>query len=310
MDHEPELSVVIPVYRSAPGLPELYERLTRALSAITSDYEVVFVDDDSPDDAWSVLESFAARDSRVRLLQLMRNSGQQRAVLCGLAETRGQVVVTMDDDLQQRPEEIQLLVETLRAGDADVVFGRYPRKQHGRLRGWGTRLVKEFAFHNRGIPRWIDLTSFRAMRGQVAREVARLRNPNPVVGYLIFQVTSRATAVDVHHEPRRHGRSGYGWADLAGYFACMLMDYSDLPLRAVGVLGVALALGGFALGAGYLTAYALGSISVSGFTTLVVLVTFLSGAILMSLGIIGSYLVRVLRQGNDPSLAIVRQRKG
>jgi glycosyltransferase involved in cell wall biosynthesis len=304
----PKLSAVIPVYRSASWLVELHERLGTALAEITPDYEILFVDDASPDNAWSVLESIRERDPRVRLFQLLRNSGQQRAVLLGLSESRGDVVVTMDDDLQQRPEDIHLLVDALGSGDVNVVFGSYGKKEHGRLRNGGSRLVKELAFRMLGIPREVDLTSFRALDGFVAREVSKQRNANPVIGFLIFEVTHRLAAVETHHDPRAGGESGYGWRDLVNYFFCMLMDYSDWPLRTVGYAGVALALGSFAIGSYTLFSHWMGWIQVSGFATVVLLITALSGFILMGLGTIGSYLVRILRQGNFSRLPSIRRR--
>jgi dolichol-phosphate mannosyltransferase/undecaprenyl-phosphate 4-deoxy-4-formamido-L-arabinose transferase len=308
-DHSAEgvlLSVVVPVYGSAPMLVELHERLQKALDEITPDWEIVFVEDASPDEAWEVLEELAARDSRVRAIQLMRNYGQQRAVLCGLAHSRGELVVTMDDDLQHRPEEIALLYDAIRDGDADVVVGRYRQKQHGWHRRLGTHLVRWLAQKTIGVPRSLSLTSFRIMRRCVAREVVKLDHSNPVVGYLLFAVTRRVRNVDVHHDVRKLGGSSYSLKGLVDYFLCMVIDYSDWPLRAVGGSGFLLSLGSFALGAFYLYRWSTGAITVSGFTTLVLLLTFLSGFVLTGIGIIGSYLVRVLRRGGPESRIAIR----
>ena len=293
----PEISVVIPVYRSAAMLETLYGRLVSALDALARDWEIVFVEDASPDDSWRVLERLAGRDARVRPLRLMRNYGQQRAVLAGLARARGDVVVTMDDDGQHRPEEIGLLLEALECSDDDVVIGRYREKKHGMVRRLGTLAVKWLAERTIGIPPSLAMTSFRAMRGGVARAVGQLEHTNPVVGYLIFAVTRRVSNVDVHHDDRIAGVSNYGLKDLVDYMLCMVIDYSDWPLRAVGGAGMLLSLGSFALGLGYLVQYARGAITVGGFTTMVLLLTFFFGFTLTALGIIGSYLVRVLRRG-------------
>lgn len=302
------LSVVVPVYGSAPMLVELHERLRKALDAITPDWEIVFVEDASPDEAWEVLEELALRDPRVRAIQLMRNYGQQRAVLCGLAHSRGEFVVTMDDDLQHRPEEIALLYDAIRSGDADVVVGRYRQKQHGWHRRLATHVVRWLAQKTIGVPRSLSLTSFRIMRRCVAREVVKIDHSNPVVGYLLFAVTRRVRNVDVHHDVRKLGGSSYSLKGLVDYFLCMVIDYSDWPLRAVGGSGFLLSLGSFALGAFYLYRWATGAITVSGFTTLVLLLTFLSGFVLTGIGIIGSYLVRVLRRGGPDSRIAVRTR--
>jgi dolichol-phosphate mannosyltransferase/undecaprenyl-phosphate 4-deoxy-4-formamido-L-arabinose transferase len=305
----PEISVVVPVYRSETMIPELHRRLVESLDKLVSSWEILFVDDGSPDGVWGVLESLAERDPRVRAIQLMRNYGQQRAVLCGLAHSLGDFVVTMDDDLQHRPEEIGLLFDAIRASNVDVVIGRYREKKHSALRRLGTRVVKWIAEHTIGVPPSIALTSFRMIRGDVARLVARIEHTNPVVGYLLFAVTRRMANVDVHHDVRRAGRSGYGMRDLVDYLLCMVIDYSDWPLRAVGGAGVLLSLGSFGLGAFTLVRYLSGAIRVSGFTTVVLLLTFLFGFVLTSLGIIGSYLLRVLRRGGPDSSVYVRSPK-
>ena len=303
-----ELSVVVPVYGSAPMLVELAERLIKALDEITPAWEIVFVEDSSPDEAWEVIEEIAEGDQRVRAIQLMRNYGQQRAVLCGLAHARGRFVVTMDDDLQHRPEEIALLYRTIHTGNADVVIGRYRQKQHGVHRRLATAVVKWLAQKTIGVPRDLSLTSFRIIRRCVVREVVKLEHTNPVVGYLIFAVTRRVENVDVHHDVRKIGGSSYSLRGLLDYFLCMVIDYSDWPLRAVGGFGFLLSLGSFGIGAFYLYRYATGAIGVSGFTTLVLLLSFLSGFVLTGLGVIGSYLVRILRRGGPDSSIAVRER--
>lgn len=301
----PLLSVVIPVYRSSGGLDELYKRLHAALDEITTRWEILFVDDCSPDDSWQKLDQLVAVDSRVRAIQLMRNYGQQRAVLTGLAHSQGEFIVTMDDDLQHRPEEIRLLLDTIRSSSADVVIGRYRQKKHGLVRRMGTKVAKWLAEKTIGVPPTISLTSFRIIRHEVAQEVSKIRHANPVVGYLLFAVTRRFENVEVHHDARKVGVSNYSLRNLVDYFLCIVTDYSDWPLRALGGAGCMLSFGSFALGGFHLFRYFSGAVSVGGFTTIVLLVTTLSGFILIGLGIIGAYLLRILRRdGPDARVAI------
>lgn len=302
----PLLSVVVPVYRSEKSLDELRIRLESALGKITDRWEVVFVDDCSPDDAWKRLRDFSATDRRFRSFQLMRNRGQQRAVLCGLGLADGEYVVTMDDDLQHRPEEIGRLLDAIETTGADVVVGRYRSKRHGLLRRIATRVVKQLAQWTVGIPPALSLTSFRIMRREVAQAASRIRHANPVVGYLLYSVTTRFANLDVQHDERAHGESSYSTRDLVAYFSCMVIDYSDWPLRAVSGAGIVLAFGSFAGATYYLFRWLTGSIGVDGFTTIVILLTSLFGAVLVALGIIGSYLVRALRQSGPESIVTIR----
>lgn len=302
-----EISVVIPVFRSREMLSELCTRLCAALTELSPAFEIVFVDDASEDGSWEELLRLQQNEPRIKLVQLMKNSGQQRAVLCGLRHSKGKYVVTMDDDLQQRPEEIKLLYDKLRSEDLDVVVGRYVQKKHGLLRAMGTRTVKIVAYYTIGVPPELDLTSFRMLRREVVNEVVKLRSTNPVVGFLVFYITRRIANVTVSHDPRKTGKSTYGLRDLVNYFSCMVIDYSDLPLRFVGWLGFLSTITSAGLALYYLRLYVLNRIGVSGFMTQVLLVIFFSGLILMSLGIIGSYLIRILRAANATEMYTVRQ---
>lgn len=305
-----EVSVVIPTYGNANGLPALHERLLGALEALGRSFEVIYVDDCSPDDSWNVLQQLRAGDDRVHLLRLLRNVGQQGAVLCGMDHARGRWVVTMDDDLQHRPEEIQTLLEAISQSGDDAIIGRYDTKKHGLVRRMGSRLVKGLARRTVGIPVELDMTSFRVIRNEIVREMMLLYNPSPVVGYLLFQVTPRISNVEVHHDVRFSGKSNYSFRHLIRYFTQMVLDYSDLPLRVAGYVGFAVASGSFVLSIYYFLRALRGTIAVQGWATLVLLLTFLCGLILMTLGIIGIYLVRILRSVNAPTRFVVRERVG
>lgn len=303
-----DISVVVPVFRSTATLETLHARLVTALGAISSAYQIVYVDDASPGDDWALLERLHADDpDRVTIVQLMRNRGQQRAVLTGMAHARGEWVVTMDADLQQRPEDIAVLHAAIVDQPVDAVVGRYPDRQHGLLRRLGTWLVQRYYVRNFGVQRDLELTSFRILRRQVVEQMLRLRHQNPVVGYVMLLVTRKVINVDVAHQQRAAGKSTYRLSALIDYFSVMILDYSDLPLRLVGMLGLLSALASFGTGLWFLGKYLLGGIGVSGFTTLVLLLTFLFGLVFMSLGVMGAYLVRLLRQGAEPTEASVRE---
>jgi len=227
----PHLSVVIPVYRSATILPRLHARLTRALEALGHPFEIVYVDDASPDDAWRTLVTLRGDDARVRLIQLERNAGQHRALLLGLTEARGDFVVTMDDDLQHPPEEIAALYRVLAGGDLDVVIGRYDEKKHGPVRRLGTSLTKTLARLSLGIPRDLELTSFRIMVRGVAHALAAVPRRNPVIGFMLFDVTRRVSNVSVRHDPRPGGGSSYSPRALVRHLLVLLVDYTDWPRR-------------------------------------------------------------------------------
>jgi glycosyltransferase involved in cell wall biosynthesis len=306
----PQLSVVVPVFRGARFLDELHRRLSNTLASIHPHYEILFVDDCSVDDSWAILERIQRADPHVRTLRLMRNAGQQRALLAGLEHAKGAFVVTIDEDLQLQPEDIRILHSAIVETGADAVIGRYEKKQHGLLRGLATRIVKSFARITMGVPLDLDLTSFRIMRQPLVSEVVRLRNFTPVVGFMIYQLSRRIENVTVSHQPRVGDRSSYTFRSLLDFFLCMVIDYSDLPLRAVGYIGFGSATLAVGLSVHYLVLFARGLIGVRGFPTLVLISLLFFGLTLMTLGVIGTYLRRILERTNGSPLYVIRERHG
>ncbi len=291
-----QVSAVIATYRAERHIVKMMDRLLDVLrKQYPESFEIILVNDASPDRTLEVLESLLCRAPELRIVDLVKNVGQQRAILCGMAQARGSVVVTLDDDLQHPPEEIPRLVSELFAKNADVVIARYQSKRHGWLRRTGTFLVKWINSRALGIPATIDLTSFRAIRAEVAKLAVRERNPNPVVGFLLFGVAGRVVNVDVVHYPSARGVSTYTLWSLLRYFHCQLFDYSSLPLQFVAMMGAVTSLFSVVVGAFFLFRYLKYGSSVTGFTTLVILICLFSGLILLSLGVLGRYLFRIMR---------------
>lgn len=306
-----EYSVVIPVYRAAESLAELHERLTKALDGFGGDYEIILVDDASPDDSWRVMQELRRGDPRVKLIQHMRNFGQHKAVLCGLEHASGEYVVTMDDDLQHPPEEVPKLVEAVRGDDGvDVVIGAYEVKQHSWFRNLGTKVLDRISAYVFRTDRRLKLTSFRVLRSSVVREVIKDRRQCPRVGHLVLAVTNRIRNVPVRHDPREHGRSGYSFRRLVSDALDNILSNSSLPLQVVSFLGFGSSAASLILAVYYICRYLFGAIGVPGWTTTTLLLLFFSGAVLFSLGIVGEYLIRILREVQKSSRSIIRKKEG
>jgi dolichol-phosphate mannosyltransferase/undecaprenyl-phosphate 4-deoxy-4-formamido-L-arabinose transferase len=304
-------SVVIPVYRSEPMLPELHRRLSDVLRARGESYEIVFVDDASPDGSWRVIGELAAADPHVRGIQLMHNAGQPRATLCGLAEARGRVVATMDDDLQQFPEDLPLLLDALASGSGlDAVIGAYGEKQHRGYRNFGSRVM--YRVHRRafGLPEGMRTSSFRAMRAGVARAVVSHATFNPVLSALVFSSTSRVANVPVRHAPRAHGRSGYSIGRQVSLAFDAICSHTMLPLRAMSAMGALSCALAFVYALIVVERYLTGRIGVPGWTTVVLLLLVFMGLTMLGLGIIGEYLVRIIREVSGAPRFIIRERTG
>lgn len=303
-----EISVVIPVYRSAQTLRRLVACLRDTLTQISGPdrFQIVLVEDCGPDESWAVMQKIHAEDATcLTLVQLMRNFGQHNAILCGFHHARGQYVVTMDDDLQNPPEEISKLYHTIHETGFDVVYGDIRNhKQHHAFRNLGSNLVYGFLgliFHTKA-----PMSSFRIIRHEVVREMIKYDRSFTFIDGLILWCTRSVGSAAVHHEGRTNGRSGYNLRKLLTLALNVLTNFSIIPLQVVSILGFISALTGFGLGTYYLLMWLLGRISVDGYASLIVSILVLGGVQLLSLGLIGEYLGRIHLNLNRKPQFIVR----
>ena len=302
------LSVVIPVYNAADCLQELYDRLTAVLEDISVSYEIILVDDASPDDSWNVMRELHTRDPRVKIIQQMRNFGQHKAVLCGMQYAKGEFVITMDDDLQHPPEEVPKLVEAIRKDDKlDVVIGAYEVKQHAWFRNLGTSTINAVTSYVFNKDSDLKLTSFRAIRQCVVREVVKDRTDCPRIGQILLLTTGRIANVSVRHDPRERGRSGYTFRRLVSDALDNILSNSSFPLQVVSYMGFACSFLSVVLGVLYLCKYLFVGVKITGWTTIVLLLLFFFGLLFFSLGVVGEYLIRILREAKRTPRSVVRQ---
>jgi len=286
------LSVVIPVYRSEAILPELVRRLESVLAASAERFELVLVNDCSPDRSWDVISDLAGRYPWIRPINLMRNYGQHNALLCGIRAVRHDVIVTMDDDLQHPPEEIPKLLAKLADG-YDVVYGTPEREQHGfrrDLASWSTKLALQNIM-GANIAR--QVCAFRVFRAQVAKAFRHYEGSFVSIDVLLTWGTNRFAAIPVSHKPRQQGVSGYTLRKLMTHAMNMITGFSTLPLQLASMVGFAFTLFGVGVLLFVLGRYIVHGGSVPGFPFLASIIAIFSGAQLFALGIIGEYLARM-----------------
>lgn len=287
-----ELSIVVPVYRSARTLAELLERIHASVATLVERYEVILIDDGSPDNSWEVLQGLGPlRLKNVVAIQLMRNFGQHNALMCGFKHARGDVVITMDDDLQNPPEEIPVLYRALIESDADLVYGRYVTKNHAKIRNLGSSMVN--AFYKCVFRTNVTVTSFRAMRQPLVQGILAYDLNYTFIDGLAAWNTTRITAVDVRHEPRREGRSGYTPWRLLLLALNLFTNFSIMPLQVVSATGFVAAACGLGTGLYYLLQYVRHSILVPGYASTIIVILVLGGMQLLALGMMGEYLGRL-----------------
>jgi len=301
-------SVVIPTYRGAQTLRELIERLIRVMNQVGESYEVVFVDDASPDDSWEILTEQSVLHPQLRASRLMYNVGQFHALMCGFENARGEYVITMDDDLQNPPEEIPKLIGAMEANpELDGVIGAYEKKEHSAARNMGTLLIDYANRLASGKDPELRTTSFRLLRKRLVETIAAHKTMNPVMGALVVQSSKRLKNVTVTHHPRRAGRSNYTFLGLMKLAADAIFNFSVLPLRIMSFVGILSAILSAALGSYYVARYLSGNVT-PGFTTLALLILFFNGVTLVCFGLVGEYLIRVIREVSHSPRYVVRDR--
>jgi undecaprenyl-phosphate 4-deoxy-4-formamido-L-arabinose transferase len=283
---------VVPAYNSELSLPHLVRRLEPVLDEVATEYELILVDDGSRDGTWRVIDSLAREHPWVRGVHLMRNYGQNNAVLCGIRLARYELTVTMDDDLQHPPEEIPKLLEKVN-DDNDVVFGTPARETHGLWRNLASQVTKLALQSAMGAPIARRAGPFRAFRTKVRDAFAGYDGPYVSIDVLLTWGTTRFAAVDVRHEPRTLGKSNYTFRKLVVHAVNMITGFSTLPLQLSSLIGFFLTLVGIAALVFVVLKYLIEGGSVPGFSFLASMIAIFSGAQLFSLGIIGEYLARM-----------------
>ena len=286
------ITAVVPAYNSELSLPELVRRLEPVLEAAATDYELIVVDDGSRDSTWSVIKTLAQDHSWVRGVHLMRNYGQNNAVLCGIRLAQHDVVVTLDDDLQHPPEEIPKLLDKL-TDDNDVVFGPSAKETHGLWRNLATQVTKIALQSAMGAPIARRAGPFRAFKTKIRDAFSAYSGPYVSIDVLLTWGTTRFAAVEVRHDPRTLGKSNYTFRKLVIHAINMITGFSTLPLQLSSLIGFAFTLLGTAALLYVVIKFLVQGGSVPGFSFLASMIAIFSGAQLFSLGIIGEYLARM-----------------
>lgn len=273
-------------------MPALFARLDAVLPTLTDRYEVICVDDGSPDESWQVLVRLSSQYAWLRGLRLMRNFGQHNATLCGIRAARGEFTVTIDDDLQHRPEEIPLLLAKLREG-YDVVYGAPEEERHGLWRDLASQVTKLALQSVLGARTARQVSGFRALRTSVRSAFADFRGAFVSVDVLLTWGTTRFAACRVPHDVRGAGTSNYTFLKLIAHALNMMTGFSTLPLQIASVVGFGTLLFGVSLLAFVLGRYFVHGVTVPGFTFLASVICVFSGAQLFALGMMGEYLARM-----------------
>ncbi|HTS01713.1 MAG TPA: glycosyltransferase family 2 protein [Thermoanaerobaculia bacterium] len=298
------LSVVVPVYGCRECLLELHRRLVLALEKLVPTFEIVLVNDASPDGSWSTIVELAARDPRVKGINLSRNFGQHYALAAGLDVADGDWVVVMDCDLQHPPEEIEKLYAKALEGH-DVVYGRRMERQDGFFKRQSSRLfAKVLGYMTDSRPDG-TVSNFTISSRKVVRTLRTMRERNRSYPLLLNWVGYDAAAVDFRHAARFAGRSSYSFAALVGFAVESIVSQSDKPLRLSIRFGFLVSLGAMLFSAWLVFRYLRWGIPVAGWTSVIVSIYFVAGLLFANLGIVGLYIGRIFDATKGRPLYVV-----
>jgi glycosyltransferase involved in cell wall biosynthesis len=302
-----DLSIVIPVYNEESNLSELYLRLTNVMSSLGF-YEIIFVDDGSKDSSFDILKGISHKDVRVRVIKLVRNFGQHAALSAGLKHTSGDIVITMDSDLQNPPEEIPRLLGKLNEG-FDLVFGTFEERSHSMFRKLGSKFAKIILSKIMGDLR-TNISTFRAIRSSLVKRLNMLTEKSRFLDGLMIWIGATTATVSVRHEKRSRGETKYNLPKLVKLWFDMVTSFSDFPLKFATYSGLLFGVLSFMLAGFYLARKLLLAITVPGFATIIIIILFFSGIQLFCIGMVGEYIGRIFIESKNRPLFIIEKTCG
>ncbi|MCI0687887.1 MAG: glycosyltransferase family 2 protein [Sporichthyaceae bacterium] len=300
-------SIVIPVFNSVGIVGETVDRVIEVFEKEGLSFELILVNDGSRDGSWEVIEAKARADSRIIALDLLRNYGQHHANLAGFREATGDYVITMDDDLQNPPDQALVLIEAAMRGH-DVVFGQFDQKQAARHRQLGSQAINMINRRIFGQPPDLAISNFRILRRDVVKRICASRTAHPYITGQALLYSSNRSHVPVRHEARSVGTSNYNLARILRLVLTILFSYSSYPLRLGALIGFAISGLSFVLGGIYLVRGMFGSPQIEGWTTLVVLLAIFNGFTIALLSMLGEYVTRTLNAVSAQDTYHVSQR--
>jgi glycosyltransferase involved in cell wall biosynthesis len=308
-DGKTVISVVIPIYRNEPFIDELYSRLTANLSAITKDFEIIFVDDGSPDNSWKRIVMNAEKDRRVKGIRFSRNFGQHIAITAGAAQSCGDWVVVMDGDLQDRPEEIIDLYGKASEG-YDVVFARRQIRKDTFTRKISSRLFYKIFDFLAGTKTDATVANFGIYSREVIDSFNKMREHSRLFPLFIRWLGFNTAYIDVEHGERSTGKSAYTFRKKLDLALDTIVSMSNQPLKISIKLGLLLSFLSFLYGVFIIIKYLLWGIPVIGWPSLIVSLYFIGGLLLSTLGVLGVYLGKIFDEVKNRPLYVIAEKVG
>lgn len=305
-----DYSIVVPVYRSKESLKILTQKVDELFKTKLQDktFELIFVNDSPFDDATcKALEELHMQYKFIKVIEFTQNFGQQSAVLCGIANSLGEYVITMDDDMQHDPFDIPTLIQE---DSHDIVIAKFKSKKHNAFKRITSSIKGYFDHIILGKPKHIKLTSFRLFNRAIADNMLKIGTSYPFIPALLFSVSKDIVNVEVPHYAREEGKSNYTLGKMIQLFTNLLINNSSLLLKWIGYLGLFLAFVSLVYAGVIAYRRVFLDISLQGWSSIMVAILFFGGMIMFTLGVIGEYLVRIIHTSENRPHYFVRKIRG
>jgi len=303
-----EYSVVIPVFNSQDFLAELYGRISKTLTILTADFEVIFVDDFSTDGSWNVLSQLKKDNpEHIKIISFSKNYGQHNATMCGFRFSKGNIVITLDDDLQHNPEDIPTLLELIKKKELDIVFG--VPKNYNHKKGYRKHTSKLWKFGTHKLNDAMENgSSFRVIQKKIIDKVTNHHQHFIFIDEMLGWYTDIVEVVEVEFNKREKGDSGYSGVKLVLLMLNLGVFYSSVPLKMMTYGGILMSLFSFGLGLRFIYKKVFIGVAIQGYTSLMVTILFSTSLLLICLGVIGQYLGKIYTVlNNKPTYSIKEQ---
>lgn len=307
MRYTNSLSVVIPIYNDQEVITELLRRLTAVLETIVSDYEIILIDDGSRDNSWAIMNEERTQREHLRIARLSRNFGQQNAIAAGLSLTTKDLIVLMDSDLQDRPEDIPVLIDALLADpEATMAIAQWQERKDSRMKKAVSRLFQTVSNKITDIHQMPRLGIFRVMKKSVVDELRNFPERTATAVSLLYFIGHKYVAVPLKRDARFAGSSGYNLRKMLALTFARIFSFSMFPIRMVTYMGALLCIGSMLAACGLIIYKLVGNV-VTGWTSMMVLMLFLFGLNFAFLGILGEYIGRIFLETKQRPNYIIEQ---
>ena len=305
-----KVSFVIPCYRSEKTLESVITEIKDTMAGLMQyGYEIILVNDCSPDDTWKTIEKLSCENENIIGINLSKNFGQHAALMAGFRETQGDYVVCLDDDGQTPANEVDKLLQALEEGH-NAVYAKYGNKKHSSFRNLGSKVNELMTRIMLGKPKELFISSYFGVKRFVVEDMIRYQNSYPYVIGLVLRATKNIVNVDVTHREREEGKSGYTLKKLLGLWFNGFTAFSVTPLRIATIIGVLCALVGFAYGLYIFIRRLLDPNMVVGFSSIMCVILFVGGMMMIMLGLVGEYIGRIYISLNNSPQYVIREKTG